>query len=238
MADRSGKKYQGGQRELTVRVKTARGRKLSSTNWLQRQLNDPYVIAARRMGYRSRAAFKLSEIDDKHRILKPGHVVIDLGAAPGGWTQVAVKRVRSQEKIGQVIALDISAMENVAGAQVLCLDFMDDRLFDLLKTHLKCGGAHTVLSDMAAPATGHSRTDHIRIMGLAEAAADLASKVLFKKGNFLCKVFQGGAEKDLLSMLKRDYVNVRHVKPPASRSDSSELYVLAQGFYGAKFKHM
>ena len=234
MARRSNKDGQGGQRDLTVRVKTARGRKLSSTHWLQRQLNDPYVAAAKRAGYRSRAAFKLSEIDDKHRLLKPGGVVIDLGAAPGGWTQVAVKRVKAVEGRGQVIAIDISEMEAVAGADVICLDFMDDSAPQILKDRLKHGAVNAVLSDMAAPATGHARTDHLRIMGLAEAAAAFASEVLQSGGSFLCKVLQGGTEKELLNTLKREYASVRHVKPPSSRADSSELYVLATGFSGQK----
>ena len=234
MVRKSGKGSQGGQRDLTVRVKTARGRKLSSTHWLKRQLNDPYVAAAKRAGYRSRAAFKLSEIDDKHRLLKPGGIVIDLGAAPGGWTQVAVKRVKAVEGRGQVVAIDISEMEAVAGADIICLDFMDDTAPQILKDRLKHGAANTVLSDMAAPATGHARTDHLRIMGLAEAAAVFATEVLQPGGSFLCKVLQGGTEKELLNILKRDYASVRHVKPPASRADSSELYVLATGFSGRK----
>ncbi len=232
MARRSNKSGQGGQRDLTVRVKTARGRKLSSTHWLKRQLNDPYVAAAKRTGYRSRAAFKLTEIDDKHHILKPGGVVIDLGAAPGGWAQVAAKRVKSIEGRGQVIAIDISEMEAVAGADVICLDFMDDIAPQVLKERLGGGAANVVLSDMAAPATGHARTDHLRIMGLAEAAAEFSAEVLQPGGSFLCKVLQGGTEKELLDMLKRNYASVRHIKPPASRADSSELYVLATGFNG------
>ncbi|MEN2494705.1 MAG: Ribosomal RNA large subunit methyltransferase E [Hyphomicrobiaceae bacterium hypho_1] len=229
------KKNQGGQRNFTVRVKTARGRKLSSTQWLRRQLNDPYVAEARRLGYRSRAAFKLSEIDDKYHLLKVGNTVIDLGAAPGGWTQVAVNRVRSIEGSGQVIAIDVEKMEAVAGAQMMCLDFMNIKQYESLHENLKDSGAHTVLSDMAAPSTGHSRTDHIRIMGLAEAAASFASKILLENGNFLCKVLQGGTEKVLLDTLKRDFSRVRHVKPKASRSDSSELYVLATGFKGSNY---
>ncbi len=232
MARRTTKGGRGGQRDFTVRVKTARGRKLSSTKWLQRQLNDPYVAAARRAGYRSRAAFKLIEIDDKYKILKPGQCVIDLGAAPGGWTQIAVERVKAVDGRGQVIAIDISEMEAVAGAEVIHLDFMADEAPDRLKAAMRDGGADVVLSDMAEPATGHARTDHLRIMGLAEAAAAFAAEVLRPGGAFLCKVLQGGTEKTLLDELKRDYAGVRHVKPPASRSDSSELYVLATGFRG------
>jgi len=230
MARKTGNSGQGGQRDLTVRVKTARGRKLSSTHWLKRQLNDPYVASARRAGYRSRAAFKLIEIDDKHRFLKPGGIVVDLGAAPGGWTQIAVERVKAVEGRGQVVAIDISEMEAVAGAHVVHLDFMDDAAPDTLKRLLAGGYADAVLSDMAAPATGHASTDHLRIMGLAEIAADFASEVLRPGGSFLCKVLQGGTERQLLEALKRDYTTVRHIKPPASRSDSSELYVLATGF--------
>lgn len=234
MARRSAQGGRGGQRDLTVRVKTARGRKLSSTKWLQRQLNDPYVAAAQRAGYRSRAAFKLIEIDDKHRILKPGDVVVDLGAAPGGWTQIAADRVKSTAGRGQVIALDIAHMEAVAGAEVIHLDFMDDSAPDRLTAVLRNGQADVVLSDMAEPATGHARTDHLRIMALAEAAAAFAADVLAPGGSFLCKVFQGGTEKDLLDQLKRAFKTVRHIKPPASRSDSSELYVLATGFRGER----
>jgi 23S rRNA (uridine2552-2'-O)-methyltransferase len=238
----------GGKRELKVRVKTARGRKTSSQKWLQRQLNDPYVAAAREQGYRSRAAFKLIEIDDKYRFLKPGHCVIDLGAAPGGWTQVAVARTRAvagddaqvadgdsaggRNRAGQVIAIDISEMEPVPGATVIHLDFMDDTAPARLKALMREGGADVVMSDMAAPTTGHSRTDHLRIMALAEAAAAFAIEVLKPGGAFVCKVFQGGAERDLLDMLKRSFATVRHIKPPASRADSSELYVLAMGFRG------
>lgn len=233
MARRSSKRGgSGGERQLTVRVKSARGRSTSSQKWLQRQLNDPYVAAAQRQGYRSRAAFKLLEIDDKHRILKPGHCVIDLGAAPGGWTQIAVDRVKAIDGSGQVIAIDISEMEPVAGAEVLHLDFMDDSAPDALKALVRGDGVDVVLSDMAASTTGHARTDHLRIMGLAEAAAAFAAEVLRPGGSFVCKVFQGGTEKALLDELKRDYATVRHIKPPASRADSSELYVLATGFRG------
>ena len=232
MSRRRGKS--GGERELTVRVKSARGRSTSSQKWLRRQLNDPYVAAAQRAGYRSRAAFKLIELDDKYRFLKPGHVVVDLGAAPGGWTQIAVERVRALDGRGQVVAIDISEMEPVAGAEIIHLDFMDDAAPDRLRGLLRDHSANVVLSDMAAPATGHASTDHLRIMGLAEAAAAFAAEVLRPDGCFLCKVLQGGTEKALLDELKRDYASVRHVKPPASRADSSELYVLAMGFRGRK----
>ena len=232
----------GSARDMTVRLKTARGRTNSSQRWLERQLNDPYVQAAKREGYRSRATFKLIEIDDKHRFLKPGLRVVDLGAAPGGWSQIAAKRVRSAEgetsRRGQVIALDISEMEPVAGAHVLHLDFMTDEAPATLKQLLRDGGADVVLSDMAAPVTGHTSTDHLRIMALAEAAAAFAAEVLVEGGVFLSKVFQGGTERDLLAALKRDFASVRHIKPPSSRAESSELYVLATGFRGNRTSAM
>lgn len=222
----------GGQRQLKVRVRSGKQRTASSRRWLERQLNDPYVAAAQREGYRSRAAYKLIEIEDKHHFLKPGQRVVDLGAAPGGWSQVAAKRVQSIEGRGQVVAIDISEMEPLAGIEVLHLDFMDPSAPGELKSRLRDGGADVVLSDMAAPTVGHAKTDHLRIMALAEAAAEFAREVLSPGGTFLAKVFQGGAEHDLLAMLKRDFAKVRHVKPPASRSDSAELYVLATGFRG------
>ncbi|MEO1694662.1 MAG: RlmE family RNA methyltransferase [Pseudomonadota bacterium] len=224
----------GGQRQLTQRLKTAGRRKVSSQRWLERQLNDPYVVAARTQGWRSRAAFKLIEIDNKHRLIKPGHVVVDLGAAPGGWTQVAVDRVKSQDGRGHVIALDILEMEPLPGAETIMLDFMDETAPARLRAGLRDGGAHVVMSDMAAPTTGHTKTDHLRIMGLAEAAAEFAMEVLRPGGAFLCKMFQGGTERHLLDLLKRNFATVRHIKPPASRADSSELYVLATGFRGTQ----
>ncbi len=223
---------QGGRRQLKVRVRSGKRRTASSRRWLERQLNDPYVVAAQREGYRSRAAYKLIEIDDKHRFLKPGMRVVDLGAAPGGWSQVAAKRTLSVEGRGQVVAVDISEMEPLPGVDALHLDFMDPAAPDELKSRLRDGGADAVLSDMAAPTVGHSKTDHLRIMALAEAAAAFAREVLSPGGTFLAKVFQGGAEHELLAVLKRDFAKVRHVKPPASRSDSAELYVLATGFRG------
>jgi 23S rRNA (uridine2552-2'-O)-methyltransferase len=222
----------GGQRALKVRVKTARQRTASSQRWLERQLNDPYVAAAKRQGMRSRAAFKLTEIDDKHRFLKPGQTVVDLGAAPGGWTQVAVDRVKALDSKGAVVAIDILEMEPVPGAIVLHLDFMDETAPAELIRRLKGGRADVVLSDMAAPTTGHTGTDHLRIMALAEAAGEFAADILKPGGTFLAKVFQGGAEKSLLDALKRNFATVRHVKPPASRAESAELYVLATGFRG------
>jgi 23S rRNA (uridine2552-2'-O)-methyltransferase len=220
----------GGNRQLHVRLKAARKHRPSSQRWLERQLNDPYVAAAKREGWRSRAAFKLAEIDDKHHFLKPGKRVVDLGAAPGGWAQVAAARVQSVAGKGQVVAIDISAMEPLAGVEILHLDFMDEHAEDRLKERLRDGGADVVLSDMAAPTTGHTRTDHLRIMGLAEAAAHFAVDVLSPGGIFLAKVLQGGTERELLDLLKRSFASVRHVKPPASRADSAELYVLATGY--------
>ncbi len=223
----------GGQRLLHVRVKTAGKRSTSSARWLERQLNDPYVVAAKQGGLRSRAAFKLQEIDDKHRILKPGLRVVDLGAAPGGWSQVASERVKSLEGRGQVIAIDYLGIEPLPGVDAVMLDFTDESAEPLIKSMLRGGRADVVLSDMAAPTVGHAKTDHLRIMGLAELAAYFACDVLESGGAFLCKVFQGGTEKDLLELLKRNFRTVRHVKPPASRRDSAELYVLATGFRGS-----
>jgi 23S rRNA (uridine2552-2'-O)-methyltransferase len=222
----------GGQRSLRVRVKTARRRTTSSQRWLDRQLNDPYVVASKRDGYRSRAAYKLREIDDKERLLKPGQRVIDLGAAPGGWSQIAADRVKSLEGRGQVIAIDYLGVDAIPGVDILMEDFTDEAAEDHLKAKLRDGKADIVLSDMAAPTVGHANTDHLRIMGLAEAAAYFACDVLSPGGVFLCKVFQGGTERDLLDLLKRNFRSVKHVKPPASRSDSAELYVLATGFRG------
>jgi 23S rRNA (uridine2552-2'-O)-methyltransferase len=215
-----------------VRLKTATGRTSSSQRWLERQLNDPYVAAAKREGWRSRAAFKLIEIDDKHHVLKAGQRVIDLGAAPGGWSQVAAKRTRAEEGKGQVVAIDYLAFDPIPGVEIIQLDFLDDSAPDRLKALLRDGGADVVLSDMAAPTTGHNSTDHLRIMALAEAALAFAMEVLSPGGAFLCKVFQGGSERDLLNELKQRFKIVRHIKPPASRSDSAELYVLATGFKG------
>jgi 23S rRNA (uridine2552-2'-O)-methyltransferase len=229
---KSGSKL-GGQRQLKVRVKATPQRSSSSQRWLERQLNDPYVAAAQRSGYRSRAAYKLIEIDDKERLLKPGKRVIDLGAAPGGWSQVAAERVKAVEGKGQVVAIDLLDMEPIAGVEFVKLDFMDEAAPGRLKAMLRDGGADIVLSDMAAQGTGHARTDHLRIMGLAEAAAEFAGEVLEPGGAFVCKVFQGGTERELLDLLKRSFVKVKHVKPPASRAESAELYVVALGFRGA-----
>ena len=218
-------------RRATVRVKTARGRTVSSQRWLQRQLNDPYVAEAKKRGYRSRAAFKLLQIDDQFRFLKPGARVVDLGAAPGGWTQVAVERTKPGRASGVVIGLDVTPVEPVAGATVLAKDFYDEDSPDVL-TELLAGPADVVLSDMAASATGDPQTDHLRIMGLAEAAHDFARQVLKPGGTFVAKVLRGGTERSLLDRLKKDFAKVRHVKPEASRADSAEMYVVGTGFRG------
>ncbi len=222
----------GGDRRLHVRLKAARRHTPSSQRWLQRQLNDPYVAAAKREGFRSRAAYKLAEIDDKHQLLRPGLRVVDLGAAPGGWSQIAAERVAAVSGKGQVVAIDVTAIDPLPGVTFVQLDFTAEGAEDRLKALLREGGADVVLSDMAAPTTGHTRTDHLRIMGLAEAAAEFAYDVLSPGGAFLAKVLQGGTERELLERLKRSFKTVRHVKPPASRSDSAELYVLATGFRG------
>jgi 23S rRNA (uridine2552-2'-O)-methyltransferase len=211
-----------------VRVRAKGGRSPSSRAWLERQLNDPYVKDARRKGYRSRAAYKLIEIDDKARILKSGGRVVDLGAAPGGWAQVAAERVG---RGGRVAAIDLLEMEPLAGVEFLHLDFLAAEASGRLKAMLG-GPADVVLSDMAANATGHRKTDHLKVMGLVEVAAEFACEVLKPGGAFLAKVIQGGTETELLAMLKRDFASVKHVKPPASRMDSAELYVLATGFRG------
>jgi len=214
-------------RALKIRVKDKR-KSQSSRTWLERQLNDPYVARAKREGFRSRAAFKLIEIDDKHHILKSGARVVDLGAAPGGWSQVALKRIGDR---GRVIAIDILEIDEIAGVDFALIDFLDPAAPDKLKAMLG-GQADIVLSDMAANATGHRRTDHLKIMALVEAAAEFAREVLKPGGCFLSKVIQGGTEGALLADLKRDFSSVKHVKPAASRSDSAELYVLATGFRG------
>jgi 23S rRNA (uridine2552-2'-O)-methyltransferase len=214
---------------LKVRVKKARGRSLSSKLWLERQLNDPYVARAKRDGYRSRAVYKLAEIDDKHHFLKSGAKVVDLGAAPGGWSQIAAKRITAAEGKGRVVAIDVLDMEPIPGVDFLHLDFLDARAPEKLKDVLG-GPADVVLSDMAANATGHRQTDHLKIMALVEAAAEFACEVLKPGGAFLCKVIQGGTEAALLAGLKRNFSSVKHIKPAASRSDSAELYLLATGF--------
>ncbi|MGP9792123.1 RlmE family RNA methyltransferase [Roseinatronobacter sp. NSM] len=228
-----------GSRELKVKVKTARGRKLSSTRWLERQLNDPYVAAARRDGYRGRAAYKLLELDDKYRFLVPGARVVDLGCAPGGWLQVAVARVNSLgekkgKRIGFVLGVDLQDVEPLPGASAHVLDFLDEGADQQVKDWLG-GRADVVMSDMAAASSGHKQTDHMRIMSLCEAAAHFAFDVLEEGGTFVAKVLAGGAEGDLQRLLKQNFKKVANVKPPASRSDSSEKYVVAQGFRGRSF---
>lgn len=224
----------GGERALKVRVRTAKGRKSSSTRWLDRQLNDPYVQRAAKEGYRSRAAYKLAGIDDRFRILVPGARVVDLGCAPGGWCQVAAHRVNATgEKGGKargtVLGVDVEAVEPVPGVDLMQLDFLAEDADEAVKARLG-GAADVVLSDMAAPATGHRQTDHLKIMALAEAAAELAFDVLAEDGAFVAKVLQGGTEGALLARLKRRFARVQHVKPPASRQDSAEMYVVATGY--------
>lgn len=225
-----------GQRDLKVKVKTARGRSLSSTRWLQRQLNDPYVKQAKIDGYRGRAAYKILELDDKFRFLVPGARVVDLGCAPGGWCQVAVKRVnalgeKSGKRIGTVLGVDLQEVEPIAGAETHQLDFMSDDADKQVKAWLG-GKADVVMSDMAAASSGHKQTDHLRIIALCEAAAYLAFDVLEDGGTFVAKVLAGGAEGDLQKLLKQKFAKVVNVKPPASRSDSSEKFVIATGFRG------
>ena len=221
-----------GGRSLKQRVKTAKKRTVSQTRWLERQLNDPYVARAKREGYRSRAAFKILEIDDKFKLFKPGGRVVDLGAAPGGWAQVAAKRVQSEEGRGKVVGIDLLPIDPIPGVVFEQMDFNDEDAPERLKAMLG-GPADVVMSDMAANTTGHKKTDHLRIIGLAELAVAFAREVLAPNGAFVAKVFQGGLETALLNDLKRDFTTVRHVKPAASRADSSELYVLATGFRGS-----
>jgi 23S rRNA (uridine2552-2'-O)-methyltransferase len=211
--------------------KITSGRTLSSRLWLERQHTDPYVVRARREGLRARAAFKLMQIDDKQHVLRLGARVVDLGAAPGSWSQVAAQRVGATQGRGRVIAVDALDMAAIPGVEFLRLDFLDRDAPQTIKS-LLAGPADVVLSDMAANTTGHSKTDHLKIMALAEAAAEFAREVLAPGGAFLCKVLQGGTEATLLSVLKRDFGSVRHIKPPASRAESAELYLLATGFRG------
>jgi 23S rRNA (uridine2552-2'-O)-methyltransferase len=220
-----------GGRSLKTRVKTARKRSLSSTLWLERQLNDPYVARAKREGYRSRAAYKLIEMDERYHLFKPGLRIVDLGCAPGGWAQVAAAGVKADEGRGKVVGVDLLEMEPVQGVEFAVMDFNDEDAPQRIKTMLG-GQADGVLSDMAANATGHKATDHLKIVALVELAADFASDVLAQGGFFVAKVLQGGTENQLLARLKRDFATVRHVKPAASRAGSAELYVLATGFRG------
>ncbi|MBK8458702.1 MAG: RlmE family RNA methyltransferase [Phyllobacteriaceae bacterium] len=231
MAQKPGGKDGKGGRALHARLTKKGVIKPSSRRWLERHINDPYVHRAKAEGWRSRAAFKLIEIDDKHKLLKPGQRVIDLGAAPGGWTQVAVDRVKSADGAPRVVAIDYLGMDAVPGATVLEMDFLDDAAPGRLMEAL--GGApDIVLSDMAAPTTGHQRTDHLRTVALTEAAAEFALEVLAPGGHFLAKTFQGGTENELLARLKRSFAEIRHMKPKASRSESVEMFLLAKGFKG------
>ncbi|MBU3730984.1 MAG: RlmE family RNA methyltransferase [Beijerinckiaceae bacterium] len=219
-----------GGRSLKQRVKTAKKKTVSQTRWLARQLNDPYVARAKREGWRSRAAFKLIEIDDKYHLLKPGARVVDLGAAPGGWSQVAVQRIGPK---GRVVGIDLLDIEPIAGVDFAVMDFLEPDAPEKLRAMLG-GPADIVMSDMAANATGHKKTDHLKIVALAELAIEFAREVLAPGGSFVAKVLQGGTEGSLLTDLKRDFAVVKHVKPAASRKDSAELYVLATGFRGSK----
>ena len=234
----AGKNTSGrGQRDLKVKVKTARGRKPSSTRWLQRQLNDPYVKRARAEGYRGRAAFKILELDDKVGFLTPGARVVDLGCAPGGWAQVAVARVnalgqRADKRQGRVLAVDLQEVEPIPGAEIHQLDFMADGADAQVKEWLD-GPADVVMSDMAAASSGHKQTDHLRIIALCEAAAWFAFDVLDEGGTFVAKVLAGGAEGELQKLLKQKFTKVVNIKPPASRADSSEKFVVATGFRAA-----
>ena len=233
----TGKNTSGrGQRDLTIKVKTARGRKLSSTRWLQRQLNDPYVVRAQAEGYRGRAAFKIMEIDDKYRFLVPGARVVDLGCAPGGWLQVAVPRInalgeKQGKAVGRIIGVDLQEIDPIPGAEIHVLDFMDEGADDEVKEWLG-GQADVVMSDMAASSSGHKQTDHLRIISLCETAAYFAFDVLAEGGTFVAKVLAGGAEGELQKILKTKFDKVYNMKPPSSRSDSSEKFVIARGFRG------
>ncbi len=217
---------------LKVRVKTGKGRTVSQKLWLERQLNDPYVHEAKKLGYRSRAAFKLSEIDDKYKFLKSGAYVVDLGAAPGGWSQVSAQRVKSAEGKGRVVAIDMHSMDDISGVIFFKKDFYDEDAPKLLIDALGGEKADVVLSDMAAHATGHRQTDHINIIALVETGYHFAQQVLKPGGSYLAKVLRGGTENQLLTMMKKDFRIVRHVKPMASRDDSAELFVLASGYRG------
>src|ERR1700692_1112363 len=221
---------------LHVTVKAGGKRKLSSKLWLERQLNDPYVAQARREGLRSRAAYKLSEIDDKYHFLKPGVTVVDLGAAPGGWSQIAARRVGAADGNGKVVAIDLLEMPEIAGVAFARLDFLSDGAPEKLLAMMD-GRADVVLSDMAANTTGHRKTDQLRILGLVEGAAAFAADVLKQGGTFVAKVFQSGADATLMTQLKHDFATVKHVKPASSRKDSSERYVLAMGFRGQSKEH-
>ncbi|MBR2299198.1 MAG: RlmE family RNA methyltransferase [Alphaproteobacteria bacterium] len=217
-----------GQKMLSVRVKTSKYHKTSSNRWLERQLNDPYVLQSKRMGYRSRAAFKLIQLDEKYKFLGKGKTIVDLGCAPGGWTQVAAHRNKGT---GQVVGIDILETQPIEGATLICQDFTSDDAPDKLKALLN-GPADIVMSDMAANTTGHQQTDHLRTIGLVEAAYEFAKEVLNDGGIFIAKVFQGGAEGELLADMKKNFAKVSHFKPDASRQTSPETYVVAQGYRG------
>ena len=227
---RPGEKPQG--RGLKVKVKTGKGRTVAQKQWLERQLNDPYVAEAKRLGYRSRAAFKLAEIDDKFKFLKVGGRVVDLGAAPGGWSQVAAKRVKAEDGKGCVVAIDMHSMDPLPAVTIFKKDFYDEDAPAVLIAALGGEKADVVLSDMAAHATGHRQTDHINIVALAEAGYDFARTILKPGGTYLAKVLRGGTEGQLLTLMKKDFASVRHVKPLSSRDGSAELFVLAMGFRG------
>lgn len=229
---RPGSRNELSGRNLKVKVKTGKGRTVSQKIWLERQLNDPYVIEARKLGYRARSAFKLIEIDDKYKLLKPGQVVVDLGAAPGSWSQVAAKRVKAEEGRGKVIAMDIHGIDPITGVTIFKKDFLDEDAPTLLIGAFGGGKIDVVLSDMAAHATGHRQTDHLLIMSLAEAGLDFACQVLAPGGTYLAKVLRGGSEGEMLKLMKKNFANVRHLKPMSSRDDSAELFVLATGFRG------
>jgi 23S rRNA (uridine2552-2'-O)-methyltransferase len=236
MAKTPGNNSGRGQRDLRVKVKTARGRKLSSTLWLERQLNDPYVKRAQADGYRGRAAYKILELDDKFRFLVPGARVVDLGCAPGGWCQVAVQRInalgtRQGKKVGTILGVDLQEVESIPGADIHVLDFMEDDADAKVKAWLN-GPADVVMSDMAAASSGHKQTDHLRIIALCEAAAYFSFDVLTPGGTFVAKVLAGGAEGELQALLKQKFTTVINMKPPASRSSSSEKFVVATGFRG------
>ena len=236
MAKTPGNNSGRGQRDLRVKVKTARGRKLSSTLWLERQLNDPYVKRAQVDGYRGRAAYKILELDDKFRFLVPGARVVDLGCAPGGWCQVAVQRInalgtRQGKKVGTILGVDLQEVESIPGAEIHVLDFMEDDADAQVKAWLN-GPADVVMSDMAAASSGHKQTDNLRIIALCEAAAYFAFDVLTPGGTFVAKVLAGGAEGELQALLKQKFTKVINMKPPASRSSSSEKFVVATGFRG------
>ena len=234
MAGRRKTPSRHGRRDLKVKLDRGRGRSHSSRRWLERQLNDPYVSEAKRAGLKSRSAFKLVEIDDQFGILKPGDVVVDLGAAPGGWSQIAAARVAAVEGQGAVVAIDLHGMDPIPGVEILKLDFLEPGAPAAITKLLAGRRANVVLSDMAAHATGHRQTDHLKIMALCECALEFAYEVLAPGGAFLCKVLRGGTEADLLDSMKRQFDKVRHVKPKASRDDSAELYVLATGFRGPR----